>query len=49
MFGGKMKGFIIDVQPPIGLLAPRYKCQWDNGEGSGVLLSSDLEILSKKE
>ncbi len=46
MFGGKMKGFITDIQPPIGLLAPRYKCQWDNSDESNFLSSGDLEILS---
>jgi hypothetical protein len=42
MLGGKIRGKIIEHQPPIGLLQPRYKCKWDNGDESGFLPSSDL-------
>jgi hypothetical protein len=42
MLGGKIRGEIIECQPPVGLLSPRYKCKWDNGNESGFLHSSDL-------
>lgn len=42
MFGGKIKGNIIEQQPPMGILVPRYKCKWESGETSGFLHSSDL-------
>jgi hypothetical protein len=48
MFGGKIKGIIIETESPIGLLAPRYKCRWDDGDESDFLLSSNLEVLQEK-
>jgi hypothetical protein len=45
LMGQIWRGIIIDVQPPIGICAPRYKCRWQNGEKSGFLLGSELKIV----
>lgn len=47
-FCQKPIGKIIEIQEPIGLLAPRFKCRWDDGDESGWLLKSDLTILQEK-
>lgn len=44
-FLGNPEGEIIDTQPPVGILAPRYKCRWDNGDESGYLLASQIAKL----
>lgn len=46
-FLGNPTGRVVDVRGPIGLLAPGYRCLWDNGEYSGWLSGSELEIIGE--
>ena len=40
-----LEGVIVDVREPVGLLSPRYKCKWDDGDESGWLSSTELTAL----
>ena len=44
-FLGFPKGEIMEIEKPIGLLAPRYKCKWDTGEKSGWLSALKLRLI----
>lgn len=41
----KPEGVIADARSPVGILAPRYKCKWDDGDESGWLSASSLTAL----
>jgi hypothetical protein len=45
LMGQIWSGVIIDIELPIGICAPRYKCRWRNGEESGFLLGSELKVI----
>jgi hypothetical protein len=47
MFGGKLTGEIVDIQPPEMLLPPLFKVKWDNPDDgtSGWMHKSDLHII----
>lgn len=40
-----LEGVIVGVREPVGLLSPKYKCKWDDGDESGWLSSTELTIL----
>ena len=43
--GGKITGRIVEIQPPFGICQPRYRCEWDDGDNSGWLSSSSIEVI----
>ena len=45
MAGGKLVGTVVDTEPPMGLLSPRFKVRWDSGETSHWMRSSTLRKI----